>query len=128
METTVLVSPRHRSGGQWFYSRVWARDVTNGYGGWKNQGTAQAFIPEVNSMSYSMADYRELATSKFTGYDGHSYQIYVEAWAAYSGGQYEGIGAKNSNHYSSFGAYEPNIYGETLQRIPGASGSHCTVY
>lgn len=123
--TTVTASPRNGSSGQWFLTRTWAQDYGQN-SAWKNYGWSQTFVSESNSMSYSMADYKVTTRQAFYGYQGHSYRIFVEGYV-WNGGGWESLGSKWSNHFTTWGASEPNIYGQTLQSIPGSSSSYCTV-
>jgi hypothetical protein len=124
--TTVVGAPRSGSGGQWFQTRVWARDVTSVAGAWRDYGSANTWVLETHSMSYSMPDYRPLATQAFTGSDGRSYQIYISVAVAV-GNAWQSLPSSYSNHFTTFGAPQTNIYGVAVQGMPGASASYCKV-
>ena len=92
----------------------------------EDYGWVTAWASESFSLAYSMPDPVQVQTLRFTGYDNHYYQIYVETQVAVNG-VWQPVGAQYSNHFTSWGAVETNIYGRAIQGLPGTATSYCRV-
>lgn len=122
--TTVSATARQYSGSQLFNVRVLARDVTGGrIGAWSQYVNQQRWVYE--TYAAGLPQQYTIATSKFTGIPGHSYQVYAEVFA-WNGSSWVNV-TRSVIHYSTFGAYERNVYGQLIQQQQGAGSSSCLV-